>query len=201
VSNPGLTAPAGWYADPHGAPSLRWWDGANWTEYLSTSGTAARRKLPADVTTGTPWIWLVVLLPVLTLGTLFTVDVRGMLPRTMEQPGNPFAAYGAGYFVAIAFSWILAGVIVWFSYLDWKTLKSKGVDRPFHWAWAFFIGYPVYLIGRSVIVYQVSKRGLGPIWAYIGVFAFNLIVAAVWAAWFFQSMVDFASQQSGYGYS
>ena len=195
-----MTAPAGWYADPHGARSLRWWDGANWTDYRSAGGVVERRALPADVSPGTPWIWLVVLLPVLTLGILFTFDFRGMMLRLIEQPNNPFAIYGVGYFAAIAFSWVLAGLVVWFSYLDWKMLKEKDVDRPFHWAWAFFIGYPVYLIGRSVIVYRVSKRGLGPIWAYIGVFAFNLIVAVVWFAWFLQSMVDFAAQQSGYMY-
>lgn len=30
--NPSAAAPAGWYADPHIAPKLRWWDGTQWTE-------------------------------------------------------------------------------------------------------------------------------------------------------------------------
>jgi Protein of unknown function (DUF2510) len=25
----------GWYADPHGGPDLRWWDGSSWTEHTS----------------------------------------------------------------------------------------------------------------------------------------------------------------------
>ncbi|AEW93218.1 MULTISPECIES: phospholipid scramblase-related protein [Streptomycetaceae] len=25
---------AGWYADPHGTPDLRWWDGSQWTEHV-----------------------------------------------------------------------------------------------------------------------------------------------------------------------
>ncbi|ANS29390.1 hypothetical protein R1CP_23610 [Rhodococcus opacus] len=26
--------PPGWYADPHGTPNTRWWDGTTWTEHL-----------------------------------------------------------------------------------------------------------------------------------------------------------------------
>lgn len=26
-----VSVPAGWYADPSGAPCLRWWDGQQWT--------------------------------------------------------------------------------------------------------------------------------------------------------------------------
>jgi CAAX protease family protein len=31
-------APAGWYADPGQSFALRWWDGARWTEHVSTQG-------------------------------------------------------------------------------------------------------------------------------------------------------------------
>jgi hypothetical protein len=30
---PPVGPPAGWYADPHGRPVLRWWDGWRWTEH------------------------------------------------------------------------------------------------------------------------------------------------------------------------
>jgi hypothetical protein len=30
--------PAGWYADPSGAPRRRWWDGGAWTEHVSEDG-------------------------------------------------------------------------------------------------------------------------------------------------------------------
>lgn len=197
MSDPTMTPPAGWYADPDGSSALRWWDGTAWTDYRSSGAATERRALPADVSPETPWIYLVVLLPLLSFATLFTVDFRGMMFRSLEQPGNPFAMFGVGYFVGIAFSWILAGLVVWFSYLDWKALKEKGVDRPFHWAWAFFLGYPVYLIGRSVIVHRVSKRGLRPIWTYVGVVVFTVIVTVVFAVWIFQSMFEYTSQYYG----
>ncbi|GLY08140.1 DUF2510 domain-containing protein [Actinoplanes sp. NBRC 101535] len=31
---PSTTVPAGWYADPHGLPAQRWWDGQAWTDHL-----------------------------------------------------------------------------------------------------------------------------------------------------------------------
>lgn len=35
ITYPGM-APAGWYADATGHGQLRWWDGAQWTEHIST---------------------------------------------------------------------------------------------------------------------------------------------------------------------
>lgn len=32
---PPPAVPAGWYADPHGGPILRYWDGTNWTQHTS----------------------------------------------------------------------------------------------------------------------------------------------------------------------
>jgi hypothetical protein len=38
VSNP---TPPGWYADPHGAPVARWWDGVRWTDATQPPAAAA----------------------------------------------------------------------------------------------------------------------------------------------------------------
>ena len=48
----------------------------------------------------------------------------------------------AGYFVALAISWsIVWGGAVVFAYFDWQGAQREvGVVRPFHWAWAFFVG-------------------------------------------------------------
>src|SRR5690242_16774672 len=45
--------PPGWYADPHGAPIYRWWDGQAWTEYTSGGGPSVPAA-QAYATPGTP---------------------------------------------------------------------------------------------------------------------------------------------------
>jgi hypothetical protein len=45
----------GWYADPHGGPDLRWWDGSSWTEHTSPPvGAAPSDPTPAPVAQAAP---------------------------------------------------------------------------------------------------------------------------------------------------
>ncbi|MEU4695094.1 DUF2510 domain-containing protein [Actinoplanes sp. NPDC023714] len=39
-------APAGWYADPHGLPALRWWDGREWTSHIQPGAPATPPAAP-----------------------------------------------------------------------------------------------------------------------------------------------------------
>ena len=39
------TTPANWYPDPKGRHQLRYWDGTNWTEHVSTNGAASTDPL------------------------------------------------------------------------------------------------------------------------------------------------------------
>ncbi|BBH68785.1 hypothetical protein ACTI_54700 [Actinoplanes sp. OR16] len=48
-------APAGWYADPHGLPALRWWDGREWTAHIQPGATATVPGVPAATATGSPF--------------------------------------------------------------------------------------------------------------------------------------------------
>jgi Protein of unknown function (DUF2510) len=40
------TTPPGWHPDPFGRSALRYWDGARWTEHVSTSGRTAVDHVP-----------------------------------------------------------------------------------------------------------------------------------------------------------
>ncbi|MGO4612150.1 hypothetical protein AB4142_38020, partial [Variovorax sp. 2RAF20] len=68
---------------------------------------------------------------------------------------DPFALLGGPmYFVVVGIGWLLTAAGIVFSWLDFRELTRRGVERPFHWAWSF-LGI-VYPIGRSIIVRGVA---------------------------------------------
>ena len=78
------SAPAGWYPDPLVPSTLRYWDGYAWTSHqqAAVSPFAAPLTAPSGTAWNTPWIWLIVLLPLLPLlltlfipwGSMFAFD-------------------------------------------------------------------------------------------------------------------------------
>ncbi|MFE4468676.1 DUF2510 domain-containing protein [Leifsonia sp. NPDC056824] len=175
----------GWYPDPFGEAPLRWWDGTKWEAAVSGNPPAApnvyyaseRRPLPQETPVSTPWVWLVVLLPL--ASTLVSLVTIGDLTRSLTE----FAARGAanpaganlamltspGYLLSSILGWVVFALSIVFSWLDYRALDRRGVDRPFHWAWSF-LAWPVYTIGRAVIVRRVAGgRGMGVLWATIAV--------------------------------
>ena len=107
---------------------------------------------------------------------------------------DPFALIGGPmYFVVIGLNWLLTAAVIVFSWLDYRELLRRGVERPFHWAWSF-LGV-VYPIGRSVIVRGVAPgRGLAPIWVTIGVYALTLVVSTIWAIRIATEIIGTATQ-------
>ncbi|NUU06295.1 DUF2510 domain-containing protein [Leifsonia sp. C5G2] len=183
------TPAPGWYPDPHGSGALRWWDGTRWSDQLAAAPspyTAPQRRRPLDPATPifTVWIWLVVAIPGLSACLLFLLQPQVLfreIPGTSRVTiSDPFALIGGPmYFVVIGLNWLLTAAFVVFSWLDYRELLRRGVERPFHWAWSF-LGI-VYPIGRSVVVRGVAAgRGLAPIWVAIGVYALTLIVSMIW---------------------
>ena len=189
----GAAAP-GWYPDPSGTGGLRWWDGLRWTEHAAPAAPAAGspyaparwRPLPADAPVYTVWIWLVALLPLLNSLALFLLHPQALFASSYGvgsgvRISDPFALIGGPmYFVVAALGWLVTAAVIVFSWLDYRELGRRGVERPFHWAWSF-LGI-VYPIGRSVVVRQVAPgRGLAPLWVSIVVFVLGIVVGLVWS--------------------
>ncbi|GAA4267884.1 DUF2510 domain-containing protein [Frondihabitans peucedani] len=201
TNTPQGSVPPGWYDDPSGAPGSRWWDGTAWTGLTAPPVAAGaqpeapwaqdRPLLGEGTSVSTVFIWAIVLLPVLALPLSFlytpSVHVETVRPggiRTLD----PASIYTPAYFVSVGSSLALYGLTVVLAFFDRRELLRRGMVRPFHWAWAFLYT-PVYVIGRSVIVHRVApRRGLWPMWIYIGVVVIVLVLGIVRSTALFHSL-------------
>ena len=200
MSNPYDAPPPGWYPAPDGSGGQRWWDGMRWTEYASPLapppgpqqyapqrvapyGEVVRPRVPEGTPVDTMWIWLIVLLPFLSLVPLLFWDFEGYLVQSMNDPNNPMAELALytdpAYLIAVLLGWASYGLSVWFAYLDVVALRRLGYTRQFHWAWAFLSSL-VYVIGRSVVVKRQAGRGSAPMWVAIALNVAVFVGAVVW---------------------
>lgn len=180
------TTPAGWYPDYTGQPQLRWWDGSRWTEHVHASAPQAYAPAqqqaqpysaaPAKVAEGTPvynpFIWILVLLPVISIVRSLTYRPTVIIPTASD----PYAAVESpGYWLSILAGVLIYAVSVLLAFFDHRKLVKDGYDRPFPWPWAF-LGAIVYIVGRVVVVRRRSGGGLAPLWVYIGLTVVSIIV-------------------------
>ncbi len=191
------TVPPGWYPSPSGSPQLQWWDGTAWTEYFGGSSVPNPSLVRPEIGLGTPvynpFIWLIVLLPLLSTGLQLAwnpVLRYQYIGREHLRTLDPGALYTPGYFLLLAAGFVIYAVSVLLAYLDPRRLTRDGVVRPFHWAWAF-LSATVYIIGRSVIVHKVApRRGLIPIWVLIAVVVISFIAVGVKFSMIFSSVAS-----------
>ena len=153
---------------------------------------------PAGVNANTVWIWLVALVPLLGLGVLL-YDFQNLFELFRQLPTattttptiSPFAIFTPGYFAAILLPFLGSVGTIVFSALDFRALSARGVARPFHWAWTFFVfvqSYAVliYPIGRTIVA---RRRGARASWApMIVAIVVHLIVLVATALWGLQIM-------------
>ena len=200
--------PAGWYPNPQNPTQQRWWDGTQWTDHVSAPAPASpqgapaygsqayqQQTAPAGTSWNTPWIWLVIVLPLLGLIPLLFADLSTSTSVTYST--NPFmgGTDPLTTLVNFAVSILIAGGVVTFAYLDYRELRRRGVPQLFHWGFAFFalIGLGViYAIGRAVVVKRRTGNG-GPVLAaaiasiVVAVIVF-LIVVVIATAQIMQNM-------------
>jgi len=178
------TAAAGWYPDPNDARQQRWWDGAQWTEHVAGSQQAAGAlTAPAGTDWRTPWIWLILILPVLPIIPVLFLDWSSLVeldPVTLEpDPAAQFAILTSpAYWLSVVGGWIAYGLAVVLAYLDWKELRRRGVSSPFHWAWTFLSAY-VYGIGRGVVMQRRIGAGIVVMWVAIAIIALSMVLGIV----------------------
>ena len=185
-----VRTPAGWYPDPEGLQRQRYWDGERWTSDVAPPTapqpyTGARPQLTAPPGTGwnTPWIWLVLLLPLLPAIPLLFLDWSAFLavdPDTLETDlESQLAIYTSpAYLTSVIGGWLAWALSVVFAYLDFKTLRDRGVPAPFHWAWAF-LSSVVYAIGRGVVTNRRMGKGIVVVWVAVGVILVGIILGIV----------------------
>lgn len=175
--------------------------------------TAAPRR---DIKTNTVWVWLMVFLPLLSLlGIIifdwssyfrdaFYADVYSYDSGPASMTGIN-AATGLLTGVTSVVSIVVSALTVLFAFLDWRQLRARGVDRPFHWAFSFFVlaigSGLVYIIGRGVVLRRRTGSGLAPIWASIAVNVVVVIGFIIWAVVLISQLVSLGSEfSSSYGY-
>jgi hypothetical protein len=176
--------PPGWYDDGTGSGRMRWWSGTDWTEHVAggSSNAPARPALPADRPVYGVWIWLIVLLPLLSSVSLlfYRPNFDYLSTGSLSSRVYPTSMFTPAYFLIALLGWAVYGASVFFAYRDVVWLRKQGVVRPFHWAWTFLLSW-VYVIGRSVIVHRVAApRGRVPIWVLIVVIVTRFVIAIAW---------------------
>ena len=168
---------------------------------------APSAPLRTDIQTNTVWIWLVVLLPLVMLPTIFLIDWRGYLESSLDMssldspnPVGPPVGMTLASLGLSALGYVVAGIGILFAWLDWRELKRRGIQKPFHWAWAFLalvVTNGVYVIGRGVILRRQTGKGLVPVWAWIAVTLLSLIVGIVYASTIVGEMFELIMEQAG----
>ena len=143
-------------------------------------GAAPALKAPEGTSPSTPFIWLLAVLPIVTLALsvvqLATID--SLVESALADSGSSYTPLDiTNYGVSL----LIAAATVILAFFDARTLAARGVPRPFHWAWSFFalLGAPVYMIGRSVVVRRRVGSGLAPMFVNLSLILIGFIIGIV----------------------
>lgn len=205
-----MSAPAGWYPDDSG--TLRWWDGARWVDGspVPRVPVAPPGRVAPGTSAGTVWIWLIVLVPILSgLASLIYLaqmtsgmsSLVGVIATENSAPDSHAilqweltSVFTPAYFLLLLVGLATYGVSVWFGYRDVRELEARGFVRPFHWAWLFLSPW-VYVIGRTAVVSRRGGRGAAPLVVFLAIQAVSLIVGMVWMFTFMNQLMQMLVSQ------
>lgn len=153
-------------------------------------------KAPEGTNPYTPWIWLIVVLPLVVALPALGIDWGSLVDLTDTTGMSALGIYANPlYWVMLLGGWVAYGLNAWFAYLDWRELQRRGVPKPFHFAWVF-LSSGVYPIGRSVVVRRRTGTGIAPMWATIATlvlsFALGMYIVALTMVSIFEQMAMYS---------
>jgi hypothetical protein len=134
----------------------------------------AQATRPTPALTATPFVTAIALTPIIVMA-LAVVTMRRALE--LAVPGRTGVDAGDLVVVQVASLVLWLGVVL-LAWLDHRTLRARGLERPFSWAWAL-LGALVYLVGRSVVVHRRVGGSAAPLWLYLGLTVLGSIVAVI----------------------
>lgn len=202
MSDPNIPAqsPApGWYPDGSGA--TRWWDGVQWTQHVQqaqqlqypqqqVAGLAERPRLPDTTPVDNAWVWVVSLLGFITVPLPFLlIEPQAYAEHALANDSAMLPSYTSGEILLNVISYAVYGLCVVAAFFDHRRLRSLGVERPFHWAFAF-IGSTVYLIGRHVVLRKVVRTAGWPLWINLACIVVTFVVVIFWSVALFQAVMS-----------
>ncbi|WZH35685.1 MAG: DUF2510 domain-containing protein [Microbacterium enclense] len=177
--------------------------------------TGAATPARPEASTDTIWVWLIVALPLVQLIALFLFDWRSLIEQSiytaMLSEQGSYSSSVMNFSLETTFlglgasllGLLIGGLSVLFAFLDWRQLRARGIQKPFHWAWAFFVFVVtagVYVIGRGIVLRRQTGKGLGPVWGFIGVTAVSIVITTIWAVILLRDVLSLI-QQIAYYYS
>lgn len=160
---------------------------------------AAALRAPEGTDPNTPWIWLILLVPIVQTLPIFFLDWSAFVEATLMDPTalSTTALFASpAYLTLLALGWIGTGAMIGFAYLDWRELQRRGVPQPFHWAYIFLtlaVSFAVYTIGRAVVAHRRTGTGLSVMWATIGLIVGGTVVVFTYMIIVVQQVFDMLS--------
>ena len=189
--------PAGWYPDAGNYGQERWWDGNQWTAQVRSpyqGGQGYNLRAPEGTSPYNGQIWAIVgIYGFLCFGEF--VYIYALMVDPLGVNGTAFGGFPVAYVALLLIGWIVS---IFLAASDGREQQSRGIQRPFHWAFCFIPswGPTIYIIGRSVVARSRTGRGLAPIWWHIGLAIGSFVIGiAVLIA-----MAGSLSPYPGYGY-
>ena len=167
------------------------------------------RRVSPDTKTDTIWIFLAIVVPMLTFLLVPLIDFDGFIRAAVEaaQSGSDFQ--NAATFMSVSasatlvsiLSYVIAAVSVVFTFLDWRELGKRGITERFHWAWSILgvvvgVGMLITIIGRTVVLRRQGLRAMTPVWVFVATVAVSIIIVIAIIVTVFVPMIQMLSQLS-----